>query len=241
MLFVHETHSVRGACEDDFESAYRDEYLPAVARSGDARLAWYLDHAHGSGRSYRVVTVTAVRDAAAWERHAARLDGGDLTGWQARIDGLRHEVEGKVLVPLPWSPLQQVDLEALPVTAATGTMSLYMEDTVWPYAGRLADYIDRSGSHYAPSIEASSAAGTAILEVQAAFRSAWGTHRRNEIVLWQRVVRDDFLLALLRARVPEQHKAPGSWMHDALDLRDQWESRLLRTAPWSPLPDRTPA
>jgi hypothetical protein len=24
------------------------------------------------------------------------------------------------------------------------------------------------------------------------------------------------------------------WMHDALDLRDRWESRLLRAARWSP-------
>jgi hypothetical protein len=30
-------------------------------------------------------------------------------------------------------------------------------------------------------------------------------------------------------------KGPGTWMHDALDVRDDWESRLLRSAPWSPL------
>jgi hypothetical protein len=34
--------------------------------------------------------------------------------------------------------------------------------------------------------------------------------------------------------VPEHYKAPGTWMHDALEVRDRWESRLLRTARWSP-------
>jgi len=30
-------------------------------------------------------------------------------------------------------------------------------------------------------------------------------------------------------------KQPGTFMHDALEVRDQWESRLLRTSSWSPL------
>jgi hypothetical protein len=29
-------------------------------------------------------------------------------------------------------------------------------------------------------------------------------------------------------------RQPGTFMHDALELRDQWESRLLRTSRWSP-------
>jgi len=35
--------------------------------------------------------------------------------------------------------------------------------------------------------------------------------------------------------VPAAYRAPGTWMHDALGVRDQWESRLLRVASWSPL------
>ena len=31
-------------------------------------------------------------------------------------------------------------------------------------------------------------------------------------------------------------EAPGTWMNDALALRDPWESRLLRTTRWLPLP-----
>jgi hypothetical protein len=43
------------------------------------------------------------------------------------------------------------------------------------------------------------------------------------------------LLRLLTSAVPAQFKGPGTWMHDALEVRDEWTSRLLRTASWSPL------
>jgi hypothetical protein len=43
------------------------------------------------------------------------------------------------------------------------------------------------------------------------------------------------LLRLFTTAVPAQLKAPGMWMHDALAVRDEWTSRLLRTSRWSPL------
>jgi hypothetical protein len=49
------------------------------------------------------------------------------------------------------------------------------------------------------------------------------------------------LLGLLTTDIPEEMRAPGTWMHDALALRDRWESKLLRTSPWSPLPVRKAA
>jgi hypothetical protein len=54
-------------------------------------------------------------------------------------------------------------------------------------------------------------------------------------LLWQRVVEPRGLLALLTREIPESYQRPGTWMHDALELRDQWRSRLLRTVGWSPL------
>ncbi len=68
MLYIHELHSVVGKEAKAFEAAYRDGWMPALAASGDARLLWYLDLAHGSGLSYRVVTITAVTDGRAWQR-----------------------------------------------------------------------------------------------------------------------------------------------------------------------------
>jgi hypothetical protein len=54
-------------------------------------------------------------------------------------------------------------------------------------------------------------------------------------VLWQRIRSAEALLALLTFETPPEYRAPGTWMHDALEVRDRWESRLLRVAPWSPL------
>lgn len=67
---MHEVHAVKGISADAFEAAYRDGGMPLLAGGDDARLPWYTNHAHGSGLSYNVITVTAVRDAAAWERDA---------------------------------------------------------------------------------------------------------------------------------------------------------------------------
>ena len=71
MLFLHETHKVVGAREDEFEAAYREGWMPTLAKEDDARLLWYTNHAHGSGVSYNVVTITGIADGAAWERLAS--------------------------------------------------------------------------------------------------------------------------------------------------------------------------
>jgi hypothetical protein len=93
------------------------------------------------------------------------------------------------------------------------------------------DYIAKAGGQYAPSLRRSNP----LLEMVAAFQPVFGAGRRREIVLWQRVADHQALLALFTTPVPPKYKAPGTWMYDALEVRDQWTSRLLRTSSWSPL------
>ena len=235
LLFLHEVHEVIGVREDEFEGAFRDGWMPALAEGGDARLLHFLHHAHGTGVSYNVVTLTALRDGAAWERLVRRIDAGDLAKWAQRVDGLRHDVRAKILIPLPWSPLQTLDFDAVPTTGEEHSQAVFMEDTVWPYEGRLEEYVERAGSHYAAEMDRAAESGRAQLRIEAAFRTAFGSHRRREILLWQRLVRPEGLHPLVSREVPPEYKAPGTWMHDALELRDRWESRLLRAARWSPL------
>jgi hypothetical protein len=235
MLLLHEVHEVAGRHEDAFEAAYREGWLPALAETDDARLLHFLHHAHGTGVSYNVVTVTLLRDAAAWEKLAARVHGGDLAKWSQEVDRLRHEVTAKLLVPLPWSPVQEIAVADVPTRREPRDPVVYMEDTVWPYEGRLEQYIERSGAHYAREMAEHAEAGTSILRIEASFRTALGAGRRREIVLWQRVVQPKALHALISREVPSKYKQPGGWMHDALELRDRWESKLLRSATWSPL------
>ncbi|HEX6395011.1 MAG TPA: hypothetical protein VFZ97_16380 [Acidimicrobiales bacterium] len=231
-LLLHETHSVIGRHEDDFEEAYRGSggYIEKLASTDDARLLWYLDHVHGTGAAYNVITITALRDAEAWRRLADRIHDGDLRDWAGKVDRLRHDSTSKLLRPLPWSGLQEIDLTSVPVEPVSHDLVLYMEDTAYPHEGMVHDYITKAGNQYAPSLRRPNP----LLEMVGAFQPSFGTGRRREIVLWQRVVDNQALLALFTTAVPAKFKAPGTWMHDALEVRDQWTSRLLRTSSWSP-------
>ncbi len=234
MLLLHEVHTLAGAHEEAFEQHVRDGWMTALAAGDDARLAWYLKLAHGTGRAYQVTTVTVVRDGGAYERLARRVQDGDLRTWAAQADGLRREVHGKMLLPVSWSPTSELDLDAIPVDpGARHEQALFMEDSAWPYEGKLDEYLEAARTHYAPSLEQQS--DRSLLELVAVFQAALGAARRREVVLWQRVLFPDRLPGLFTRDLPARVKQPGTWMHDALAVRDDWESRLLRTATWSPL------
>jgi hypothetical protein len=82
---------------------------------------------------------------------------------------------------------------------------------------------------YAPLLERSQ-----LLKIEACFQVAFGGGRRPEAILFQKIVSHEGLLRLLETETPAAMKQPGTFMHDALQVRDQWESRLLRTSSWSP-------
>ncbi len=231
MLYVHAVHEVRGAAEAEYEAAWREGFLPALADGDDARLLWYCSQVHGTGPAYTVVTVTAVRDGGAWERLAERLRAGDLQQWTRGVDELRHGHEATILQPVAWSPMRDVDLAAVPVTGVEHELSLYMEDTGWPHAA-LDDYVAFwERGYYRPMLER----GGGLLDIQAVWQVAWGAGRRKEAILMQKVVDHAALLRLFETEVPAAYRQPGQFMHDALAYRDRWRSRLLRTSSWSPL------
>ena len=221
MFLLHETHSVIGRLEDEFEEAIRDEWLAALAKGDDARLLYFTHLAHGSGPSYHVVTYTLLRDAAAWGRLVARVHGGDLTSLVVKLDGMRHDVVAKQLLPLPWSVVQEIPFEEVPTEPGQHELSVFMEDTVWPYEGLLEDYIERAGAQYAMDYDESFPDTPRLVEIQAAYRTAFGSHQRREILLWQKVLEPQGLLNLLIEEMPKEYKQPGRWMLDGLQLRDQ--------------------
>jgi hypothetical protein len=235
VLLLHEVHRVAGAKEDAFDEAYRDELIPALATSDGSRLLWYLRLSHGSGQAYTIVTITGCRDATAWAQLAERVRGGDLAAWSAKVDGMRHKCEAKVVQPVPWSPLQDIDLASVPVDGATHKNSLFMEDTAWPFAGGLQAYLAKAGTLYDHTLSSQKEEGTGMIELEAAFQPVFGTHKPTEVILWQRVVNTKAVMWMLGHDLPPEASAPGTWLHDALEVRDRWESRLLRSAAWSPL------
>jgi hypothetical protein len=233
-LYLHEMHSIKGKCEDEFEAAFRDEggWIDILGRDHDARLLYYCHQAHGTGLSYRIVTITAVADGAAWERLARRMQTGDLAAWARSVDALRHDVVGKLLLPTPWSPMGELDLTSVAAEPAQHEPTLFMEDTGWPDV-TVDEYVEFWGREYKPMLDRQPEA-TRLLEIQAGFVPAFGAGRRPEAILWQRIHNLDALMALLTTELPREMRAPGTFMAKGLDYRDQWESRLLRTAPWSP-------
>ena len=224
-----------GQHEEAFEEAFRSEWMPSLAATPDARLLYFMRLAHGTGRAYNFVTVTGVTDGAAWERIAHRLQLGDLREWVRRIDSMRWDVTAKMLAPAEWSPLQTVDFAHVPTDGGEHDQTLFMEDTAWPYEGGLEEYLEAARTNYAPSLAEGGRTGRSLLELQAVFRPAWGAGRWREVVLWQKVTQLKAITPLVTTEVPPEYRAPGTWMHDALDVRDDWESKLLRTTAWSPL------
>jgi hypothetical protein len=75
-----------------------------------------------------------------------------------------------------------------------------------------------------------------LLDIVACFQVAHGSGIRPEAILMQRIVNFATLGSLL-TRVEEHDPStwPGTYMAKGLELRDQWESKLLRTSAWSPL------
>jgi hypothetical protein len=234
MLFVHETHRVIGREAAAFEELYRTEWMAGLARSDDTRLVWYLNHAMGSGPSYQVVTVTAVAGGRAWADLDGRIRHGDLAGLAARLDACRYEVEGKVVRPVYWSPLQDLDLSGVPTDGAEHEPSVFMQDTGWPDAP-LDEYIELWNHDYW-QIMRRTPPDRALLDIRACFQVAHGTGLRPEAILFQKVMSYPALGRLLTgAGTYDPSTWPGTYMHKGLEIRDQWESKLLRTSRWSPL------
>jgi hypothetical protein len=233
VLFVHEVHQVVGKRASRFEDAYRDGWMSLLARGHDARLLWYFDHAHGSGPAYRVVTVTAVEDGAAWSRLAERMASGDMQAWARHLDGLQHRSHARILSPLDWSP-DIAPLADVPTEPGDHPPTMYMEDTMWPYPGKVRDYIEAAGTVYRKALAAE---GSQMhLSIELALQAMPGAGRYPEVTLLQKVPSVPLLIRLLTNDIPPEVTGPGTWMHEALDLRDQWQSKLLRSAPWSRLP-----
>src|ERR1700728_1739155 len=234
MLFMHETHRVIGRHASAFEDLYRNGWMTELARGDDARLVWYLNHAMGSGPAYQVVTITAIPDGAAWEDLAQRMLGGDLGELTAQLDAYRYEVEGKLITPVYWSALQELDLATVPTDGSEHDLSVYMQDTGWPDAP-LDDYIELWDHDYWQFMR-QIPPDKKLLDIQACFQVAHGSGIRPEAILMQKIMNFSTLGHLLTS-VEEYDPStwPGSYMTKGLELRDQWESKLLRTSAWSPL------
>jgi hypothetical protein len=225
MLYLHETHEVVGGRMADFESATRDLWRPALASTGLGTLLWFWHHTHGTGSSYQALSLTAIPDWRAFGELVETLRGPSdaFATWKREVRTLRREVVSKLLQPAPWSP----SIPSAPAAEAAPA-SLYLHDTGWPYSGKLDDYVEALGSIYYPQVKRS-----AMISVEACWTTCYGTGRLHEVVLLQKILDWGAFSRLLTQG--ERPSRPGDWMQEGLKYRDRWESKLLRTATWSPI------
>jgi hypothetical protein len=136
------------------------------------------------------------------------------------------------MTPLEWSP-SIGPLPDIPGDPAVLEPTMYMEDTMWPYPGKVGEYIEKSGNVYRRSLGAE---GSRMhMSIELSLQTVPGAGRYPEVTLLQKLSTLPPLIHLLTNDIPPEVTGPGSWMHEALELRDQWRSKLLRTAVWSPL------
>jgi hypothetical protein len=167
------------------------------------------------------VTITAVRDGAAWERLVERLRRGDLSAWSGRADGMRYSLASSLLVALPSSPLTDVDLGSVPIDPEVHALGVYREDTL---AGPGLDEVLGAA--------ANAAGADAVLTPVATFRPAVDPGPRR-VVLYRVAEPDRWTPAFgLDAGWDDW---PGS-LTPVLPPAVSGSSRMLRTSSWSPLP-----
>ena len=228
MLFLHEVHDVVGGKMDELGEAVRGEWRPLVEERHEARLLWFWHLTHGTGPSYQAVSITAVRDWQTWGALVERSASDPrFAEWRRRVWTLRREVTRKLLVPVAWSPLQEVDLADAARGSDAEAPALYLHDTGWPFTGKLDEYVAALGSVFYPQTQRSK-----MISVAACWTVAPGTGRHHEVVLLQRIEDwEQFSRLLTRG---EQGAQRGGWMEEGLRYRDRWESKLLRCTRWSP-------
>jgi hypothetical protein len=236
MLFLHERHEILAGAGAEFEAAYRDTWMPRLARDDDARLIWYWRHANASSRPNNIVTITAVKDARALGRLSESLQRGELASFASHLDTLRRDVVSSVLTPTRFSELNEIDFATVGADAKQRhERTMYVEDVVWPPS--LDDYVAMAGeSWYRPA-----AAGTGKVRARishpAFFQVAYGAGVRPEVYLIQKLIDppEMFVRNLLATDYPPEMKAPDHYFVRGLAVRDQWESRIMSNAEWSPL------
>ena len=150
MLFLHETHEIIGGQTAAFEAAVRDQWRPLIEAKGTARLLWFWHLTHGTGPRYQAVSITAVRDWAAW---------GAIDRRDAQRGGWREWL-GQVLDAAPRGDEQAPAADAV-VAAAVGRSRRaaarrrrrrrsILHDTGWPHPGKLDAYVAALGSVFYP-------------------------------------------------------------------------------------------
>jgi hypothetical protein len=186
----------------------------------------------GAASYPELITMTAVADAAALGRFSSRLREGDLGPVDDAVSAHRDGVTRRILAPLIFDPLD-VDLAAIAAHPhdTEDETRIYIHDFVAPRRGMQRTYEVAMRDVFLkmldmPGLENRSWAG---LETVA------GGGPAPESIMITRIGNAASGIRTMTTVLGAEHVVPGSWLFDALALRDTWVSRLVRSVPWSPI------
>lgn len=230
MFFVHEIHALDPAGTEAFDTALREQWVPAVADDDSTRLTWAVRSTPTSISFPEVITLTAVTDGKAMERFAKRMRKGDLRDIATELEPHRRNYTLRLLAPLEEFNSYEVQLDDLPLVRTDAPTELYIHDFVVPRLGMQRVYEIQMRDYFIKMLEIEALP----MQTWGGFETVAGGGRTPESLMLTHVNNSRALAELVVHGNPRVAPEPGTWMSDALKLRDTWVSRLVRSLPWSP-------
>jgi hypothetical protein len=227
VLYLHQVHELAPQKEPLFEKFVRDTWLPAVNSHIGARFAWYGTSTHAARFADEAITIVAFDHTAAFARFADAERASDAT---RALAAHRVDVQTRLLQPVDYDPWTAAG-RAIPSVRVDGPVTIYMHDFVHPVIGQMRAYVDLMREQYMAMTDK----GLLGLVPRASWRTVGGGGPIPEMFNLSQIRDVDALVALLAHEIPRENKTNRSWMWNALATRDQWTTRLVRSAAWSPV------
>jgi len=225
VFVLHQVHKLGAHSPDDFEGLWRDQMMGAFVQHSGIRLLWYAKLTDPALRGEEAITMIGLRDVDSLARFCAASEMEDLASQFAEVQSCRSAVETRLLKPLRHNNLQP-DFDAIPTNVEQHETFNYMHDFVPPRIGQRRAYEDAMVRIYGGESFTSAVALWAGMETVAG--------PIPEEINISRIQSPEVLLSVLTNDAPRESRRPGTWLYDALALRDRWTTRLVRCTNWSP-------
>lgn len=227
MLYLHQIHTLAPGGDAAFEELARDRWLPAVNAHEGCRFVWYGMPTSAGRYADEAITILAFETMAAFDRFASGERAGEVT---RALRERRVGVQSRLLRPIDYDPWTSAAI-AVPDGPREGAPVAYMHDFVPPVRGQMRAYVDLMRERYM-ALSSDALSGVVL-------RASWHTVSGGGPVPQMfnlSEIRDvDALVSLIAHEIPREYKEMGTWMWEALATRDEWTTRLVRSATWSPV------
>jgi hypothetical protein len=231
VLFVHQVHQARSGKWKDLARLVREELIPGLAASTQARVVWCARPMNIGWIPDELITLVAIDDAKGFEDLRGALGHGALNEISQAIADCRGSSQTRILKSLSYNPFSLEDLHTVPVIRSDAEEYAYMHDFVQPRIGRRRLYEEGMRQVYASM----STDDLASVVLWMSLEPLPGGGPFPEQVNISRVQNVDALATLLEHDIARDNPAITEWMKKALQMRDTWTTRLVRALPWSPL------